>query len=364
MPFEERRHNRPLRKAVIFLVGPDSAPLSQAQLLFALTASAFVFISLLFNMAAGTADTRLNWIYSALVPVNVWLWYQGRWRGRLRLTTNGVLIVLSFFALPANWIFNAGSLGPTLAVSTIALAYSVGVHQKGDLIQRFAQLGLLCMPAVMFTLEIRHPEWIFQYTNPEDRFTDLIVSYVMSSVSLGILIMGNTLRFSQELTRADELAQQLRELARQDSLTKLLNHHSILSEARQRMAEAGALTLFLIDIDYFKRINDQYGHQAGDEVLKALSRFMVAKSHPFGAQVGRLGGEEFLIVLPADQATAERLDLRLRKALSQTSLPCPVTFSSGVAQWQPGESLDHLINRADSALYQAKSAGRNQTLAG
>lgn len=363
MPSQDNRRNKSLRNTIIFLLGPDSTPLTQAQLLFALTASLFVFLSMMFNIVAGTADPRLNWIYGVLTPVNIWLWYQGRWRGRVRLTTNGVLIMLSFFALPANWVFNAGSLGPTLVVSTIALAYSVGVHQKRDPIQRVAQFGLLLMPAVMFTVEINNPEAIFQYQNPSDRFADLIVAYVMSSVSLGILVMGHARRFTQELTRADELAQQLQELARQDSLTKLLNHHSILGTAQQHIDNAQALTLYMIDIDYFKRINDQYGHQTGDEVLKALSQLMVAESKAFSAQVGRLGGEEFLIVLPAAQDTAEQLDVRLRATLRETRLPCAVTFSSGIAQWH-GESLDQLISRVDGALYKAKAAGRNQTLVG
>lgn len=363
MPPNDRRRRPHLRRTITFLLGPDSDPLSQAQLLFALTASAFMFIALLFNVIAGTADPRLNWIYAGLTPVNGWLWYQGRWHGRLRLTTNGILIVLSFIALPSNWIFNAGSHGPTLLVSTIALAYSVGVHQRDDIIQRIAQLGLLMMPAIMLTLEMLDPSLIFQYRQPSDRFGDLIISYVLCSVSLGVLMMGHTRRFGQELRRADELAEQLRELARRDSLTQLLNHHSILEVVEQRITDRLPVTLYLADIDHFKRINDQYGHQTGDAILKALSTLMAEQCDLTGAQAGRLGGEEFLLVIPGGVDSALALDRRLRTALDRrTDLTCPVTFSAGLAEWQPGQSLDRLIHRADTALYAAKDTGRNRTL--
>ena len=362
MPSNERRHRPHLRRAITLLLGPDADPLSQAQLLFALTATAFILIALIFNVIAGTADPRLNWIYAGLMPVHAWLWYQGRWYGRLRLTTNGILIVLSFIALPSNWVFNAGSHGPTLLVSTIALAYSVGVHQRHDPVLRLAQGGLVLMPAVMLAIEHRFPEWIFQYRHPSDRYGDLIISYVLSSVSLGVLIMGHTRRFRQELQRADELAEQLRELARRDSLTQLLNHHSILEVVQQRLSGRLPVTLYLADIDHFKRINDEYGHQTGDAILRALSEQMLEACATMNAQAGRLGGEEFLLMVPGGVDQALVLDRKLRSALDRrTDLVCPVTFSAGLAEWQPGQSLDRLIHRADTTLYAAKDAGRNRS---
>jgi len=363
VPPTDRRHRSYLRRAITLLLGPDSDPLSQAQLLFALTVTTFIFIALLFNVIAGTADPRLDWIYASLMPVFAWLWYQGRWYGRLRLTTNGILIVLSFVALPSNWIFNAGSHGPTLLVSTIALAYSVGVHQRHDPVLRLAQVGLLLMPAVMLAIEQRFPDWIFQYHQPSDRYGDLIISYVLCSISLGVLILGQSRRFRQELQRADEMAEQLRELARRDSLTQLLNHHSILEAVQQRLSDRLQVTLYLVDIDHFKRINDEYGHQTGDVILKTLSDLMLEICASLNAQVGRLGGEEFLLAIPGGVDQALALDQKLRRALDQrTDLICPMTFSAGIAEWQPGQSLDRLLRRADTSLYAAKDSGRNRTL--
>ncbi|ATP30008.1 hypothetical protein CRN81_17360 [Chromobacterium violaceum] len=139
-----------------------------------------------------------------------------------------------------------------------------------------------------------------------------------------------------------------------------------LERLLQRSEEQGApFALSIIDLDYFKRINDECGHPTGDEVLQQLCRIVSATLKP-GEVFARYGGEEFLLVTPDCNGGEHfrRMDA-LRAAIADydwTPLTgiLPVTISCGVASWYPGTDLGAMLQRADSALYMAKSQGRNR----
>ncbi len=187
--------------------------------------------------------------------------------------------------------------------------------------------------------------------------------------------------------------ERLQELASHDDLTGVYNRRylmEILSQQQERTQRYGErLSICLLDLDHFKRINDTHGHGVGDEALQAFAshaRLQARKMDAFGrtgeedggitdpqagsAQVdgtfGRYGGEEFLLLLPhTDQRGAlifaERLRGTLHASPLQTSAgPVPIRFSAGVAELQAGETIAHLLNRADKALYQAKKSGRDR----
>lgn len=165
-----------------------------------------------------------------------------------------------------------------------------------------------------------------------------------------------------------ELNKTLRQLASLDPLTGLKNRRSLeaLLAEWTVQAEAGLeLALLAIDIDFFKRINDTYGHQMGDAVLQELAWKLEAGTGDKGI-VARLGGEEFVIVLPetgmeAALQLAEELHSRLQSA---DWLHVRITVSIGVAAFLAGDTADTLFKRADKALYAAKNAGRNRVAAG
>jgi diguanylate cyclase (GGDEF)-like protein len=180
---------------------------------------------------------------------------------------------------------------------------------------------------------------------------------VLGSVALFLLVVT---RMAQLLGEIDAQAHQLRRLARVDELTGLPNRRSWSSElphAIERARREGApLAVAMIDLDYFKRFNDEYGHQAGDRLLKGAAAAWTAELRAVD-QLARYGGEEFIALLPtatADRA-AEILD-RLRAAT-----PAGQSFSAGVAVWDGVETSDELIARADKALYDAKAQGRRRT---
>lgn len=154
-----------------------------------------------------------------------------------------------------------------------------------------------------------------------------------------------------------------------DSLTALLDHTHIIEllerEVQRARKETLSLSFAMIDIDFFKKINDSYGHATGDRVIKNLARLLRQSVGDEGA-VGRYGGEEFAVIFYGTSLirAAQKIDeWRIRFAdLVQLAgdKPFQVTFSAGVAALKHGMDTQQLIDRADEALYQAKAAGRNQ----
>lgn len=176
----------------------------------------------------------------------------------------------------------------------------------------------------------------------------------------------------QEQNDALELAnRELYELSIRDPLTGAYNRRYIFEygsrDLEKRRAERVGYALVLIDVDHFKKINDSYGHAIGDDVLRLLASTM-NESRDANAVLGRVGGEEFLVLLgPLTAPMAMRQATLMQEAISSLRVPVadstiPVTVSMGVTVSLSHEriTLESLINRADQALYRAKQNGRNR----
>jgi diguanylate cyclase (GGDEF)-like protein len=198
--------------------------------------------------------------------------------------------------------------------------------------------------------------------------------YAMLREHLASLEMTIRERTAELETTARELKKsnaKLVKLSDTDPLTLVFNRRYLMAELERRVMQAKqtmqGMTLIIMDIDHFKSINDTYGHQAGDLVLKTVADVvqMKMRSHEI---VARYGGEEFVIVLPETSlANAVVVAERLRESVQAISLPPPmdnltVTVSMGVATMPPimVDDIDSLIRQADEALYRAKKLGRNR----
>jgi len=171
---------------------------------------------------------------------------------------------------------------------------------------------------------------------------------------------------NEALRRARE---RIEELSHRDPLTGLTNRRWLdevlrLEVERARRYEA-PLSMVMADLDHFKAENDSYGHTVGDQVLKSVADALLAAARMTDV-VGRYGGEEFLVLSPntgLEQALV--LAERLREALRPMPVGFraePVTGSFGVAEWQRGDSVTSLVERADDALYEAKHADRDRVV--
>lgn len=178
------------------------------------------------------------------------------------------------------------------------------------------------------------------------------------------------------LTRLDAQQQmivhknaQLEHLSATDPLTGAYNRRGLMLRLEEEIARAQRfgfeLCLILFDVDHFKRINDSHGHHAGDEALAKLAAVVSAAIR--GSDVfGRWGGEEFIVVVPQEGlVSATRIAEKLRLAVAAAPLVSgvPLTISIGVSQYRDGETASDVIARADRALYAAKAAGRDRTVA-
>lgn len=193
----------------------------------------------------------------------------------------------------------------------------------------------------------------------------------ISTLALQLSIMRDRLRRQKE-ELASALAH-IRKIATNDELTGLPNRRrmlELLAEHIVRQARGGpAFHVALADIDHFKKVNDTYGHRVGDEALVLFARQARTLLRSTDV-VGRWGGEEFLMLLPAAPPGDPNLGIeRLRAGLAQTQVSgaapeLRIAFSTGLTTYQDGEAVDDMIERADGALYAAKHAGRNRTVRG
>jgi diguanylate cyclase (GGDEF)-like protein len=176
-------------------------------------------------------------------------------------------------------------------------------------------------------------------------------------------------RLNEELEKANK---ELELIAAYDSLSGLLNRRSLFHRIAVEIDRAIRLELpltgLMIDIDHFKDINDNYGHQCGDIVIREIGARLQNGLRKYD-YAGRYGGEEFFVVLSNSTETqAVRIGERFRKEMeachfSYNSDEFHVTVSIGIASYRTGESQENWIDRADRAMYQAKQAGRNRIMA-
>jgi diguanylate cyclase (GGDEF)-like protein len=181
---------------------------------------------------------------------------------------------------------------------------------------------------------------------------------------------------SRDMTKHKDLQEKLAMMATQDGLTGLANRRHfddrLQEEWRRAERDETPLSLLMMDVDYFKRFNDQYGHQAGDSCLKAVATALTGEARRSSDLAARYGGEEFVLLLPnTDEAGCASVAERLRQALNALGVPHALnpptkllTISLGGATGWPkaDSSTNHtsLIAAADRALYAAKHAGRDR----
>jgi len=231
---------------------------------------------------------------------------------------------------------------------------------------------VLAVVGVAFALELLIMSGLHALGTPRDPTVAALLNAALLALLLAPVVywlMLKPVHFEREKRReAEHLGANMTRLAITDPLTHIMNRRGITVSLLDAMAQAERynmpLSVVMADIDRFKRINDAHGHEAGDKVLVQIAS-VLSDALRMPDKVGRYGGEEFLIVFPHTAlAQARKIAERMRAAVERAGFDlggahAEITLSLGVTQFQKGEDLEQLLSRADKALYQAKSGGRN-----
>ncbi len=229
-------------------------------------------------------------------------------------------------------------------------------------------IPLMAVITFFFLYYFCHTGLITQYDLEQDSLTSKVLFIINAFTSLSV-IFTFTYLFA---IHAKNMQTKLKTQAEYDQLTNLYNRytmHKIIDNAIQlAMSGKSSFSIAISDIDFFKKINDTYGHNAGDTVLSKLSQlFLKYKSK--GIEIGRWGGEEFVFICKDTYNTDKLYTImeNIRKEVENFNVKTDkitlhFTISSGIAQFSVNQSFNDIIQSADNKLYLAKQNGRNQTL--
>lgn len=285
----------------------------------------------------------------------------------------GAVAVSSWPLFAGTAVVGLGWLGASLwrkahpvldvAAPVLATGLLIGVlASTGGLASPYA--GLLLMPPLYATLyhDRRHAALIV---------VACFAGYVLlllrqDSSTLGwVGVAATVVPLAAALTVLAAALTRIRDAADRDSLTGLWNHAAFyrLTAAEHARADRGGppYAVLMVDIDHFKRTNDRHGHLFGDRVLKRVAHTLLSRARA-GDVLARYGGEEFALLLPhsSEEGAVVAAD-DLRRCVEEGDHLVPITVSIGVAALEtfPNDDVDQLVDRADRALYEAKTAGRN-----
>ena len=209
-----------------------------------------------------------------------------------------------------------------------------------------------------------------QYTILGDySYIDIAVTTCFVGIFIGHFLRSLIGKFEENQEKANELLGRIENAATKDPLTGAYNRRYLIEYIDKCIdqvdnGELKAFSLLMFDIDYFKNINDTYGHLAGDDCIKSLSLILQNTLRKLDV-VSRYGGEEFICVLPSAEDTpafrrAEQIRSTVENTILSADIDKKITVSGGVAMYKPGMTADELISSVDNNLYLAKTNGRNQ----
>ncbi len=302
-------------------------------------------------------------------------------------------LITSFLMIPLIWIVRVNSHRfPLLLAKAIQYFYALSIMAFGIAMtcdtQPQVDMVLIYLMAVFgVTIALYMPPWqsIILLLSASLAFAFIIPNYIDGDkqvyvTNFNVVLftifawiqsqMHYKMKISQYRDRhmIEEKSHILEDIARRDSMTMLLNHVTAMEILQTEIERANEiktpLALIFADIDNFKHINDQYGHQTGDRVIIEVAR-VLSETVRSSDILCRYGGEEFVIIMPdTDLSAAQSCASRLIEALgnAQFEHEITVTLSGGISQYQ-GETIDEFIRTTDEKLYLAKAAGKNQFVA-
>jgi len=348
-------------RVLFFLLGSKLSPYQHTHHGVLLLGGVGYLACSVFNFLLKTSDIILVYIQFSVFLTTLVIWYFSRWQRQYHTMAIVFIFLTALVALPFNWVYNAGLSGPTYFLNLCTLAYISVAFRDFGVYRTIGQVLTIVTPLALVFLDLYRPELVFTYPNGLAKALDLSFSFVVTCLLLLLMMKSYSQRYRLERDKAESLAQQLRVLSEQDALTGLHNRRAMDRYIRNYQQESLVFSLGILDLDHFKKLNDQWGHSYGDEVLCQFSSLLntIALEHK-GLAV-RLGGEEFVLLLPFGSEQALTCYQKLSDQLNEAELAHgSITFSAGLIAAKQAEPQDILLERADKLLYAAKHAGRNR----
>jgi diguanylate cyclase (GGDEF)-like protein len=355
------------------LLGDDSRQRRTLALLgLAALVTATVVLLLAYAASIGVADVRQVGVLTVLYCIFIGGFYGVIRSGLNRRYADPTLAmpqtIMAQTLIGASYAITGPVHGATVIMLSLVMVF--GMFSLRPASVRIACLyTVTLMGIVMYWCAERQP---LHYPARQELFNFALTAIVMLAISqLSGQLWDMRTRLKTQKIALEQALTHIKEMAARDELTGLPNRRrmmTLLQEHATRHARGGSrFFVCIIDLDHFKSINDTYGHAAGDAVLRgfAAQAQVVLRTTDM---IGRWGGEEFLLLLPESPPGDPTLGVaRLRDSLAE--LPASpalqdlrVRFSAGFARYEDGEPIDQAIERADRALYAAKSAGRNRSV--
>jgi diguanylate cyclase (GGDEF)-like protein len=302
--------------------------------------------------------------------IGVFSVYFALFRNSYKVPSYLAIITLILIIYPFMWINNAGSFGP-IAFFMIANAVFCSLLLRYLNYKVILITQILVMYALLY-IEYLHPEIIVPYSSEIARLIDIGFSFTLVFLLTFFLVYKIMHEYHKNIIELEKVKKELLDInsklvivSETDELTGTSNRRYIMNKLERilLLQDIDNLSIIMLDIDNFKSVNDTYGHNMGDEVLKLVS-IQIRKHIRRDDILGRIGGEEFLIVLqntPLEDAYHKAEELR--KSIEDMRWDINglhVTISGGVHTYKQGDSLDEFLDEADKLLYQAKNSGRNK----
>ncbi len=356
---------------------------------FSLVTHAFNVLCLALIVLQGWLAPQVLVAFTVCALAGVGVFYYIVHRGwNLRLRDPSLVFAQLLFGITLAFV-TMTQMGPVVARVLFALTGMVSISYAASTLDRRHLLALMGLGSLEAMLMVGY---VIRGLDSDARMAELVLLVVLLGVALQVCLYGSVqaalrTKIRERTQSLDRAMHELRlanaalaserdaaaSRASHDELTGIFNRRHLEGELAVQIARSRRrgtpLTVALLDIDHFKRINDLFGHTVGDEALRHVADVMSRNIR--GADVlGRYGGEEFLLIMPdTESESAAVLCNRLRDAV-RASRPQglrddrPVTLSGGLAELRSQEQREDLVQRADVALYRAKAEGRDRITAG
>lgn len=364
-----------VRLARAFLLGTDPRQtLRISQSLLALVVYAVFAVVQHVEVLAGLIDERDSWWLTAWNLSGGAAFYVATRTGLSRRVADDRLLTLSqslwaMVGIAWSYAITGPARGGVMLIMLLVLNFGMFALRPQQA-RALALAGFGLIGTVMVWKGLYDP---LHYDPRVEALHFVFAGIVMASVATLSIRLGKLrARLHQQRSELAQALQRIQALATCDELTGLTNRRAAMERMQQELAVRGRgaplMSVALIDLDHFKRINDSHGHAAGDAVLRRFAD-SARDTVRVGDTMSRWGGEEFLLVMPATSTSEAMATMaRLRQRLQQQGFDdiahgLAVSFSAGVAECVGPADLEAAIERADAAMYEAKNAGRDRVVA-